>query len=870
MVLNSTRLHPYFITLIFCFFVSYGSQAGRFYGKIIDATTGKGISSASVQVWQDGYDEVRHEAKPILKAGQLTEANGDFNLDNVPNYGFMILKVTALGYDPLEKKVSFEVIIDKKTGPEINLGTYDKDLGDLKLTAKSVELGSVQIKADEPFMKTKVDRKIYNADKLTGAAGGTATDVLKNVPGVNVDLDGKVTMRNKSPQVYVDGKPTNLSIDQIPASSIQSVEVISNPSSKYDASGGGGIVNLVLKKERRMGYNGNVSLGVDRRGRINANTDFNFRQKKMNFFVGASLFQRKSISEGNTNRQNLTFPQLYIDQGTRNVSKNLFTNAYIGFDWFINVRNTLTISQAFTSGGFGNNDALNIKYDSQLIAPSAGFSNANRTAAGNRTFNNLGTSIQYKRLFPKNGRELTSDIFYNTASSVFYNNTQTTFTNEQGQVYRNNAQQKQQGDGNVGFLIGQIDYSEDITSKRKIDFGVRTQVSTFSSDNTNSIYNHITNKFDTLKSQQNSYSYTDQVSGVYVDYSHEYKKFSYQAGLRAENYLYKGSLKESGQTFGNNYPISLFPTLFATYKIDDDRDIQFNASRRVERPNFFQLIPYLDFSDSLNLSRGNPALKPEFSYQGELAYNYLWEHKKSFTATGYYRYATNLITRVQTSEWSEELKKNMIISSYANANVATAFGLEMNYQNIYKKKLEYNINVNIYRSQINVDQAKLQSTNLSQFSSFSKANIVYKYSKNTYFQMQVDFQTRVSLQPDGSGGGPFNFGGDASSSSQGYQRPTGGIDLAWRWDFNIKKETAEEKKKKDPSKAKPARLVISFSDLLHTRRYDQYQASPFYVQNTFRQRDWQMVRVVFSYKFGKFDVFLFRRKSSNRNSGVQL
>ena len=264
------------------------SQNGRFYGRILDAKTNKGIEAASVQIWQDGYDEETHEAKPLLKGGQLTESNGDFSIDNLPSQGYMKLKVFALGYVPVEKRVSFDVKFDKEKGFDIDAGTFDKDLGNIMLTPNNLELKEVVVKADEPFMKTAVDRKIYNVDKMTVAAGGTATDALKTLPGVNVDIDGNVTVRNAKPTIYVDGRPTNLTLEQIPANTIQSIEVITNPSAKYDASGnGGGILNIVLKKDKRIGYNGNIVAAIDRRLRTTNVISFNIREKKVNFFGGS-------------------------------------------------------------------------------------------------------------------------------------------------------------------------------------------------------------------------------------------------------------------------------------------------------------------------------------------------------------------------------------------------------------------------------------------------------------------------------------------------------------------------------------------------------------------------------------------------------
>ncbi len=703
---------------LLCFSIPFNSFAnsvkagtGRFYGRVVDAKTGKGLEAAAVQLWQDGYDAVTHEVKPILLGGQLTEANGDFSLENLPTEGLIKLKIKALGYKDLEKKVAFDVKFDKKKGPEINGNTFDKDLGNLTLESVEKELKEVVVKADEPFMKQGIDRKIYNVDKITTAAGGTASDVLKNIPSVQVDMDNKVTVRNAAPQIYVDGRPTTLNIEQIPAQNIDKVEVITNPSAKYNASsGGGGIINIVLKKEKRMGYNGFAMFGIDRRLRTTDIFLINIREKKLNLFASANLIQSKGIAEGHSDRQNLFgSPVDYIKQTTRNVNNNQFMNASLGFDWLINNRNTLTISTSRIGGNFGSDDVVKANYDSLGIL---GISKNIRSSTGNRTFVNWGTSLQYKKLFPKEGREFTADVFWNKATSGFGGSTNTVYQTESGNSYRSDTKQQQSGSGGTNFLIAQADYANPITDKKKWEFGARAALSNFYSQNANMLFNDSSKQYDTIRSQNNNYSYTDHVYGVYANYSREYKKWSYMAGLRAESYEYKGQLIGDTATtpFLNPYPLSLFPSVYVTYKPKEHHEFNFNFSRKVRRPNFFQLIPYMNFADSLNLSRGNPGLKPEFSYLSELAYTYNWERNQTFQANMYFRASTGLMTNVQQAEWSPELNRYLIISTYANANTAYAYGLEMNMANNWKKKWELNTNVNVYQSRINaasIAQARL-------------------------------------------------------------------------------------------------------------------------------------------------------------------
>src|SRR5688500_138894 len=259
---------------------------GHFYGRIIDKTTNKGLDAASVQLIQNKLDTVSKKRTDVVIGGMLTSRNGDFSLENLPVFGQYKLVISAIGYKRIEQKVAFDI----KMGPGVDrsqlLSAVDKDLGNIKMEQDATMLQDVTVTGSKPMIQMGVDRKIFNVEKSITSAGGTAIDVMRNVPSINVDIDGNVTLRNSAPQIFVDGRPTTLSMDQIPADAIQSIEIITNPSAKYDASGGqSGILNIILKKNRKTGYNGSVRAGVDSRGRFNAGGDINVRQGKVNFFA---------------------------------------------------------------------------------------------------------------------------------------------------------------------------------------------------------------------------------------------------------------------------------------------------------------------------------------------------------------------------------------------------------------------------------------------------------------------------------------------------------------------------------------------------------------------------------------------------------
>ncbi|HEY2723012.1 MAG TPA: carboxypeptidase regulatory-like domain-containing protein, partial [Chitinophagaceae bacterium] len=338
---------------------------GGFYGKIVDSITNKPIDAASVQLVQNKYDTATKKRKEVVINGMLTKNNGEFNIEGVPIMGQYKLKISAIGFKSFEKNVALiDMSAFRKNGNNNGnqdmssmLGNLDKDLGNIKLEIDQKVLGNVTVTSSRPLVQLGIDRKIYNVEKDLSAAGGTAVDVMKNVPSVSVDIDGNVTLRNSSPQIYVDGRPTTLTLDQIPADQIASVEVITNPSAKFDASGGtAGILNIVLKKNRKAGYNGNLRAGVDMRGKINGGGDINIRQGKINFFANANYGQRKSISHGTTDRYTfLENPFTNLHQLDKTINNGYFAFGRAGFDYFLDNRNTLTFSGLIVHGHFKSN-----------------------------------------------------------------------------------------------------------------------------------------------------------------------------------------------------------------------------------------------------------------------------------------------------------------------------------------------------------------------------------------------------------------------------------------------------------------------------------------------------------------------------------
>ena len=838
---------------------------GRLYGKIVDAKTGKGLEFAPVQLFQTRWDSVSHSKVTVLANGQLTEANGDFSLENLSLFGKYTLKVSGIGYESLEMPVSFDIKPPQQGGGGPVMGSNEKDLGNIKLSISAAQLKEVVVDGSDPTYKLDIDKKVYNVDKNPVNAGGTAEDVMKNVPSVSIDIDGNVTIRNSSPQLFVDGRPTTLTLDQIPADVIESVEVITNPSAKYDASGGGaGILNIVLKKNKKLGYNGSIRAGVDMRKKINAGIDFNVREKKINFFINSNLNQRKSIGYGETKRNNLIgHPPTTVFQTDSSASLGYFGMIKGGFDYFMNNRNTLTFSQSYNEGHFDAFDDLNTATDSLFsVATSRG--SYNRISNSGRANVNLASAVLYKHLFPKQGKEFTADVNYQSSKNTSLGSFETQNYNNSNTAYGNKILQHQNGTGSSGFLTMQGDYVNPLTETSKIEAGARVSVQNYTSTNQNSTYSDASQNYEVVPALTSNYTFTNQVYAVYASYSGRLQKLGYQTGLRLESSDYKGKIMTTNSSFHNQYPASLFPSVFLSYAFNEKNDVQLSYSRRINRPNFFQMIPYIDYSDSLNLKRGNPDLRPEFTNSIEFNYQHTFNRSNNFIASAYFKNTAGLITGFQVFEYNPVLHKNVVMNTYANANGSYSYGLEITSKNTVKSWLDITSNVNMYNVVIN--GTNLQSNLSNQlFTWFAKLNMNFKLPKNFSYQLSGDYQAK-SIMPMGGGGrgggGGFGGGGGGmggmgggppSSTVQGYIRPRYSVDMAIKYDF---------------LKNKAATITFSVSDVFKMRVFNSYSATDYFVQNSYRYNNQQFFRLNFSYRFGKYDTSLFKRKN-NKSEGEE-
>ena len=844
----------------------FGGQVpsiGHFYGKIVDLKTNKGLDGVSVLLIQSKFDTVKKARKDTVISGQITESKGNFSLENLPIFGNFRIKITAIGYQAYEQKVAFDLKPGQGGNLQQAMGGVDKDLGNIKLSVDPQTLEQVTVVGSKPLIQLGIDRKIYNVDKDISAAGGTAVDIMKNVPSVAVDIDGNVTLRNSTPTIFVDGRPTTLTLDQIPADAIQSIEIITNPGAKFDASGGtAGILNIVLKKNRKAGYNGNLRGGIDERGKFNLGGDINVKQGKFNVFASGNYNQRKSISDGTTHRYTFLDPPPYdsLTQYDHNINMGYFAFGRFGVDYLMDNRNTISAAGTIVHGNFMPTTTSEL-YSAVLYPTGTVYTHTTRLSTTNSSFTNHAGMMSFKHNFPKSGEDWTADVNYSKAKNSTNNLINSNIKEGPTTGFYN---QQQIGSGTNENITIQTDFENPIKDNSKFEAGARAAIR-----NVSSVNNIGTlapdGSFNISPLQSSQYNYHDKVYAGYVTFTNSFKKFGYHIGLRVEGSSYQGEsqyavkdaasgmLKDTTGNFSNSYPINLFPSIFLSQKFGGQQELQLNYTRRIDRPNFFQLFPYTDYSDSLNLSRGNPDLKPQFTNSLEMSYQKTYGKNNTFLASIYYKYTTDLITRYQSKELNPITNTVVFINTYINANSAFVGGLELIGRNSITKWWDLTSNLNIYTSKINAGDSI--PTAAQTYSWFGKINNSFKLPKNFTVQLSGDYTSKTVLPPGGSassgGGGGRGFGPNVSGNSQGYSNPSGGVDIAVKYEF---------------MKNKVASLTLSMSDVFRTRVSDVVTSATDLHQEVVRRRDPQFIRLQFNYRFGKFDVNLFKRKNTKGDS----
>jgi hypothetical protein len=787
------------------------------YGRILDAKTKEPVEFAAVALlWFD---------KDSAISGCLAKSNGDFSLENLPFGGYR-LRITFLGYKNYEQKIF------------VNMQNVDKDLGNIMLEPDAAVLGEVTVVEEKSTMTMSIDRKVYNVDKDLSTKGGTGLDAVKNIPSVSVDADGNVTLRNNGVMIYVDGRPTTLTLQQIPSDQIDRIEIITNPSVKYDASATGGILNVIMKKNTKPGYNGMVMGGVGTNDRYTGMVNLNVKESPFNFFVMYNYNQSTNLNNGFTDRTNLNNGSTlgYFNQTDLARFTNAFQFGRAGFDYNINNRNSITVSGNYVHGQFNTFDVQDSKMSD---ANNNVINTGHRTNDSKSWFTNYTAQVQYRKTFPTAGKELTSDLNFNHnfGNSGYLYETQnyllnsTTLDPYLSNYYLNN------GNSGANMYNYQLDFINPINDYTKFETGVKANYSHSLNEQNTSFKTYADQEFTQDTSLTNHYSIDNLVTAAYVNYSSKIWGIGYQGGLRYESSYYKGTLTNKGQSFSYQYPTgldnlmnALFPAVYFSKKLPHNQEVQLNFSRKINRPNFFQLMPFVMASDQQNIRIGNPKLSPEFYNLTELNYNIQWG-KLNYLTSLYGRYTENPITNVAYPQSPGSL---ILINTFQNGNNSFVYGSEHTLKVTLFKNLDVTANFNYFYTNISWNPTPTTSQTNSGYAYTTKGTLLYKFPKNISLQLNGTYES-PKIIPQGTTR-PMYFM-DATLS----------YNYKFKWMFNL-----------------------LLSDAFNSKRMGTHYDTPYYIQDLSRRRESRYLRFSITYLFGKMDVSIFKKAKQQRGDNSQM
>lgn len=635
------KLKLFFLCLIMPMLSLQAQNNLTISGKVTDKA-GQPISYATVTV---------KEGETVI-TGSITDDNGDFEVKGLAPKNYNV-EIQFIGYKPYNGKA------------DLTSGQKGFSLNKITLADEATQLEGVEVIAERSTIEQKIDRKVINVGRDLTTAGATASEIMNNIPSVNVDQDGKISLRgNQNVRVLVDGRPTNMDpaqlLKQIPSTSIKKIELITNPSAKYNPEGMSGIINIVLHKNSNDGFNGSLNAGITfaKEPKFNNSLDMNYRTGKVNFFGNVGSNFGKYYNDGFIQRFDNNSQQI-LDI----VNDNESYLYKIGMDYYIDDNNTLSFytNQNGTDGtGHVNTDIRYLNGDQPNVLQLGEYLTDNNSGAYN---------LAYKHKFAKEGHTLDFEGNYNDYKQTQHANFDTTTfeTPIESLIYSDKIVDKREN------TTLNLDYVNPLNEKSTLELGAEARIIRTTNDyNTQNPVSPFT---------ISHYDYDVDIYSAYATFGQKFEKFSYQIGARFESYKVKANLESNNvdpdqrlKKFDDDY-MTVYPSAYFTYNLDEKNMFQLSYSRRVDRPSLEQTKPIREFSTPLVTGLGNQELEPQFTNSVELNYTKMFG-KGSFTGGVYYRLINDEISRVLYSDETTD-NPNDLIMSWANFDNNSAYGFEL-------------------------------------------------------------------------------------------------------------------------------------------------------------------------------------------------
>lgn len=750
----------------------------------------------------DAIIQLLKSSDSSLVKNEFTDEKGTFNFSDTKE-GSYIIHANVLGYKGFLSSL-------------INVN-YDVKLPDMSLQKSEVELKEVAVIARKPYVEREKGKVILNVESSINAAGSSAFELIERAPGVRVDNNDNVSLNGKSGvAVWIDGKPTPMTgsdlanyLRGIPSSSIEKIEMISNPSARYDAAGSA-IINIKLKKDKRVGTNGSISssYGQGVYMKTNNSLSLNHRNKKVNVFGSYNYAYREVFSHLKLDRrfyQNDTFIGAY---NQNNYIKLDFNNhiARAGVDYFANKNNTFGFVVSGVSNKFNpKGDNVADVYD-QNNSKSSTYTTTNRSKDN---WYNYSVNFNYKHSFDSLGTELTTDFDY----AHFGNQTEQNFTTRyfdlNNEEYLNPYLLHGDINGDLNIYSIKNDFVKTLKKEYKLEAGQKS--SYVVADNKLSFFDRSNdlNIFDSTKS--NHFIYTENINAVYATVSKDYKKWSTQLGFRCEHTSVTGRQLVNNTSFSKDY-VQLFPSAFVGYKFSDKHGWEFNYSRRINRPSYEQLNPFKFYIDPTTYKEGNPYLLPQTTESFELTHVF---KQKIYTTLGFGRTNKNITEVIAPADNQPK------ITIQTNKNLAQVdiFALNCSLPIDVAKWWHITNEINSYYASYTGNVANTPLKNIGNLN--FNINMVNTFNFTSNFSGEVSgfYQTKEVYAFD-------------------VIKP--------RWFFNIGLQQKLWNNK--------ATLKLNVNDLLYTNQTTADVAFTDYREHFVVQRDSRVVTIAFTYKFGKSSV----------------
>lgn len=809
------------VTLLFTNLIfSQEKQTGKkitISGKLVDKNTSQPLEYATVTVLNESTN------KPVT--GAITDMQGQFSLQVSP--GNFIMKYEYL---------SFKTLLSP-----VKTFSNDSNVGIIGLVQDTKSLDEIVVRAERTTVDIKLDKKVYNVGKDIMVRGGTVSDVLDNVPSVSVDAEGTVSLRgNENVRILIDGKPSNMgnindALKLIPAESIDKVEVVTNPSARYDAEGGGGILNIILKKGKNQGINGTVVASVGDPKNTGLSANLNFKEKSSNFFTTIGYNDRNNpgnakINQDKFNDDGSLRSTTYERRKNDRFGKGL--NANFGMELLFDKTTSWTNALNFRTNEGGNREnVLYYNYDGNRDYVNT----IKRHNDLNSTSENVEYSSNFIKNFKKDGHKLTADI------SVSYNNDKDNSIINGTKVDDNSyisAEKTRKNDKQQRNLF-QLDYVLPLGEKSRFEAGFRgNYVKTISDYQVQEKGNSPDNPYTNIERFTNIFQYNENVTAVYTQYGSKINKFSYLLGLRFED-----SKIDINQLTNDIYNTkkynNWFPSAFLTYEINDNSSISLNYSKRISRPRDRFINPFTSYTSNVNLFQGNPDINPAFTDAYDIGFLKKWE-KVTLSSSLYFNHTTGSFesVKLETGEIINDIPQ--VITTFFNLGQNDRLGFEFTLNYNFKKWWKINSNFNFF---------SFKNTGSYTYTSINNEEITQSFNRNatswfTRITSRITLPYKIEWQTNATYIG-------SQKTGQGTNKGIAAANLAFSKDVLKDKGT----------------ISFNVNDVFNSRKRIQETQLP--TINSYSEMQWRIraITFAFTYRFNKAKNERDQKQRPNNGNG---